>query len=162
MENSEILKKLNKYTTVDPITNCWLWQRSLSKKGYGQVKIGWKVYHVHRLSASIYLGLNLSDSNEHALHKLECPNKNCWNHAHLKIGNNFENQQDLLKMGGGFSAKLFQTHCKYGHEYTPENTYISPKDGRRRCQICRRKKTKEWDEIKQSVRQQNKANGEKR
>ena len=27
------------------------------------------------------------------------------------------------------------THCKHGHEYTPENTYMS--QGRKNCRICR-------------------------
>lgn len=30
-----------------------------------------------------------------------------------------------------------KTHCVHGHEYTPENTYISP-DGDRSCRECRR------------------------
>ncbi len=28
------------------------------------------------------------------------------------------------------------THCTQGHPYTPENTYVQPGDGRRRCRTC--------------------------
>ncbi len=34
-----------------------------------------------------------------------------------------------------------QTHCKYGHEYTPENTaYVNKKKSKRTCRICKRKR----------------------
>lgn len=32
------------------------------------------------------------------------------------------------------------THCKWGHEYTPENTYIQPSNGSRYCRECARQK----------------------
>lgn len=45
---------------------------------------------------------------------------------------------DGLKLGGKASGlkKLQRTHCSNGHEFTPENTYIS-KQGWRRCRKCR-------------------------
>lgn len=37
-----------------------------------------------------------------------------------------------------------QTHCKRGHEFTPENTYVKP-DGRRTCRTCMRiRDRKRW------------------
>jgi hypothetical protein len=29
------------------------------------------------------------------------------------------------------------THCKYGHEFTADNTYVTPSTGKRGCRICR-------------------------
>lgn len=29
------------------------------------------------------------------------------------------------------------THCHRGHELTPENTYVSPSTGKRRCRTCK-------------------------
>lgn len=35
-------------------------------------------------------------------------------------------------------ANRRRTHCVHGHEFTPENTYIYPADGSRRCRECMR------------------------
>lgn len=36
------------------------------------------------------------------------------------------------------------THCKKGHEFTQENTYIYPKSGKRACRICLREKSRSF------------------
>ena len=36
-----------------------------------------------------------------------------------------------------------QTHCKAGHEFTAENTYVSPVSSKRACRICRAETTKQ-------------------
>lgn len=33
-----------------------------------------------------------------------------------------------------------RTHCKRGHEFTPENTYLRPDDGRRVCRTCQKQR----------------------
>jgi 5-methylcytosine-specific restriction endonuclease McrA len=38
-----------------------------------------------------------------------------------------------------------KTHCRHGHEYTPENTYLSKK-GHRNCRTCRSKSAKAYIE----------------
>lgn len=35
--------------------------------------------------------------------------------------------------------KVKTTHCRHGHERTPENIYVAPKTGVVGCRICRRK-----------------------
>lgn len=34
-------------------------------------------------------------------------------------------------------GRRLRTHCRHGHEYTPENTYVAPGTGYRQCRECR-------------------------
>lgn len=56
-----------------------------------------------------------------------CRVRHCVNPAHLEPVTIAENVRR------GAAA---QTHCKYGHEYTPENTVIH--HGGRECRTCNR------------------------
>ena len=56
----------------------------------------------------------------------------------LAWGTHKENTQDAF-VHGSF-PNLFKTHCPYGHEYTPQNTYVgkSASGGKSRtCKRCR-------------------------
>jgi len=40
-----------------------------------------------------------------------------------------------------------KTHCKHGHELTPENTYVTSTDEwrtRRECKACSQRRYREW------------------
>jgi WhiB family transcriptional regulator, redox-sensing transcriptional regulator len=57
----------------------------------------------------------------------------------------FWKQQDKAmgrhkRMGGDHNAN--KTHCKHGHEYTPENTSVS--NGRRHCLTCQKRRTTQY------------------
>lgn len=85
---------LKRRTIISP-EGCWLWQGATNKKGYGHVTIEYITHTVSRLSAYLYLGLELKNSRDvQVLHKLECSNKNCWNPEHLYLGSNDDNQRD--------------------------------------------------------------------
>lgn len=64
------------------------------------------------------------------------------NHAaNLRYGTSRQNTLDSIEHGTHTSlAQKAQTHCKRGHEYTPENTAIAP-SGKgvlvRNCRKCR-------------------------
>jgi hypothetical protein len=61
----------------------------------------------------------------------------------LLWGTRSENTLDQVRLGVHNNAS--KTHCKHGHEYTPENTYINPR-GSRECQMCRRDRRDRWKE----------------
>jgi hypothetical protein len=46
----------------------------------------------------------------------------------------FDSKADFLAAAA--QKKLSATHCKHGHTYSTENTYINPK-GARVCKTCR-------------------------
>lgn len=137
-----IEQKLREKTVIGPITNCWLWQ-GLLKNGYGMIGFRYRQVKIHRLSAYLYLGLDLVDSNQKALHKRECNNKNCWNPDHLYVGSQQDNTLDSLVAGTFVRHKSFKTHCPYGHEYNEENTYKNPNTGYRVCRTCAKEKQRE-------------------
>jgi hypothetical protein len=132
---------------------CWLWTGAVDEKGYGKIFYQGNPVLVHRLSAHLFLGMNLY-SNIQALHKIICRNKNCWNPDHLYLGTNQENRRDAVKTGDAFNStaamRKLQTHCIHGHPLEGDNLYIA-KDGRRRCATCRRNNAKRHDETKQFV-----------
>lgn len=50
-----------------------------------------------------------------------------------------------------YVSKLPHTHCKEGHEFTPENTYIQSKTGRRYCRVCVLIRVGDWAKEKHSA-----------
>lgn len=67
-----------------------------------------------------------------------CHNPPCIESEHLIAGTLMDNSQDMLKAGRHFNQK--KTHCKHGHEFTPENTYVYRrpfKNPSRNCVTCR-------------------------
>lgn len=61
-----------------------------------------------------------------------CRRRGCVNPNHLEPVTNREN---ILR---GYSPRRERTHCKYGHEFTPENTYRPPTNNSRICRKCHR------------------------
>lgn len=44
----------------------------------------------------------------------------------------------------GRPGQYDKTHCKRGHEFTPENTYTNPTRGHRNCRTCKRQLQIDW------------------
>lgn len=138
-----LAERLMDKVEIDPNSGCWLWSGSTIRNGYGEINRGrngeGKVL-AHRASYEIHVGLIPAGLDlDH-----KCRTRSCVNPLHLEP---VTRQENLLrgvgpeKMRARFAT---MTHCKNGHEFTPENTrwgmQHSGKHRQRTCRACAR----EW------------------
>lgn len=100
----------------DPQTGCWIWMGARDTPGYGRVFYGGRLRGAHEAAyewtrGPIPDGLTI----DHL-----CRNKPCINPEHLEVVTMRENG---LRGNSICARHARQTHCKRGHEFTPENTY---------------------------------------
>src|SRR5215471_16730756 len=127
---TDLPQQLQNNIRVDSGTGCWTWigkKWGTSRIQYGSVRINKTTKTVHRviyelLAEKIPEGLCI----DHL-----CRNSLCCNPVHL------EPVTQSVNILRGRPRKP-RTHCKRGHELTPENTMIQKGDKRRRCRICKR------------------------
>lgn len=112
---------------------CWIWTGGRTGAGYGAISIGRRVALAHRYVYEHLIGPILAQTLDHL-----CRVTLCVNPDHLEPVSMSEN----LRRGNGVTAKnARKTHCKYGHEFTPENTYThKTKNGiGRACKMCHKR-----------------------
>lgn len=110
---------------------CWNWTGYTVGAGYGVMRVHGKQYLVHRLSYVLHGGtIPSGDTVDHL-----CFNKVCVNPAHLDTCSLRENQRRAWAIQYWTHYNTKKTHCKRGHEFTPENTR-ELKGGRRCCRTC--------------------------
>ena len=68
----------------------------------------------------------------------------------LQWGTSSENKHDIVRHGRHHSAR--KTHCKNGHEFTPENT-MPQTNGGRGCRTCNSERARAWYEANKGDRQ---------
>jgi hypothetical protein len=118
--------------------DCWAWLGVLSQTtGYGLwhrrvdgnlITVGAHRFAYEETIGEIPPGLVI----DHL-----CRNRQCVNPHHLEPVSQREN---TLRGVGPSAENARKTHCKRGHKFTPENTYLKPgKYGPQRiCRICTR------------------------
>lgn len=112
--------------------DCIIFKGLLDKKGYGVVRINNKNVFVHRLA---YL---LAHGVWPRVCRHTCDEPACINPDHLLDGSLGDNNRDTVEHGRNLNAN--KTHCKYGHEFTEENTYVAPgQPNKRYCRSCVRR-----------------------
>ena len=120
--------RFDQFIQKDEKTGCWNWLGSKDKRGYGRLFFKGKMVLAHRFSYEQVKGkIPASLEIDHI-----CRNTTCVNPEHLELVTHIENVRRGL--GNRYKEK---THCKNGHEFTPQNT-INRKFGRRGCKACRK------------------------
>jgi hypothetical protein len=112
---------------------CWPWQGHVRLDGYGQISLGGRARLAHRFGYQRYVGFIPGGLDLDHL----CRNRRCVNPEHLEpvtVRTNVMRGETLPAINAA------KTHCKHGHEFTPENTAIYCERGfpTRRCRICDR------------------------
>lgn len=119
---------------------CWHWVGVIDKAGHGRV--GYKGRRSEPIQRAVYDCLvgPIPDGMhvDHVCHSSDpdcpggptCLHRRCGNPAHLEPVTPLEN---ALRAHRGIRAA---THCINGHEYTEENSYYRPYDGKRLCVAC--------------------------
>lgn len=109
---------------------CWLWIPRANPRGYGTIRFEGRMMGAHRLAYEAAWG-PIPDGLviDHL-----CNVTACCNPLHLRAVTQSEN----VRRGTAPAAiNARKTHCKWGHPFTSQNTYIR-RDGSRSCRLCQR------------------------
>lgn len=128
---------------VEKSEGCWLWTGATTK-GYGRVWFEGKVWLAHRLAWFLTFG-EVPPELDHVCRVRACVRPDP---EHLEPVTHRENVARGL-FGEKWRERSEQTHCKNGHEFTEENTYVSPRQ--RGCRTCRREAATRYNRKKGHV-----------
>jgi hypothetical protein len=119
---------------TSPDGECLVWRSTTRSNGYGVTTFMGKQTTTHRVMYQLFHNCEVPTDMEidHT-----CNNRACINPDHLEMVSHAENMRRGLER---------RTHCKAGHEWNEENTYlavVTRKQGgtrtQRYCRICRAK-----------------------
>lgn len=123
-------KRLIKETDRTNENGCWVWQGSVDSGGYGNLHLGGS-HSSHVVAYRLCVGeIPKGMELDHL-----CRNRRCCNPVHLEP---VTKKINVLRGEGPCAKNARKTHCKHGHEFTPENTrvYENCKGWARQCIEC--------------------------
>ena len=140
-------ERFAKYRLVTP-NGCHRWTGARGPDGYGIISIREpgqprRNKGVHRVAYEHYVGpIPEGFTIDHVAAK-GCQYRDCFNPEHLEAVTMGENirRGHTGKVNHHYATR---THCKNGHEFTPENTRIGVQ-GDRVCRQCARERTQRRD-----------------
>lgn len=131
MRPTQRYNRFEDYIQVMP-SGCWEWQGYRDRFGYGKsgIRLAHRIAYERAHPDTPIEGLSVCHT---------CDNPPCVNPGHLWLGDPAANAQDRSQKSRTFGQQ--KTHCKNGHEYTPENTYWRPNAPTQRdCRTCIRQR----------------------
>lgn len=115
---------------------CWEWTAARNAAGYGQFRVTGQHSPVNAHRVAYEMSSGPIPAGHHIDHL--CRNRGCVNPAHLEP---VTQRTNTLRGAGATAINARKTHCKRGHEFTPENTYEHPLG--RNCRTCLRSNARE-------------------
>lgn len=126
---SQLPERITKFIEPEPFSGCWLSSGGCTSRGYPSMQFGARHIGLYRALYEMYIGGIEEGCDVH--HKCRTPA--CVNPNHLEMLSRADHRRLQLTE---------QTHCKNGHEFTPENTGWW--GGRRLCRACRVINSQNW------------------
>lgn len=114
---------------VERTPSCWIWRAAATPKGYGSFWVNGRLQYAHRFAYEAFVGPILDGLQIDHL----CRNPRCVNPAHLEPVTPRTNTLRSPIAPTALNAR--KTHCKRGHEFTPQN--IEWQGRKRSCRTCR-------------------------
>lgn len=115
------------------LTPCWVWTGKPNASGYGQFAMGGHGYRAH-VAAWVLADGPIPPETPCVCHA--CDNPICVRMSHLFLGTRADNNADRKRKGRGRNI-----HCKWGHPFDAENTYVDAQ-GHRTCRACGRRRNR--------------------
>lgn len=128
---------------VEKVTEsgCWIWMASIGSGGYGKFGVGARPGKklsqgsvsraAHQVAYELMFGPIPEGMDLDHLCRVRC----CVNPQHLEPVTHQENCRRGIAAEVATARNRAKTHCPRGHEYTPENTFVT--QGGRKCKACR-------------------------
>lgn len=92
---------------------CWIWQKSVSGAGYGQLTVNGKYWSAHKYSYTLKFG----PVDSGTLLRHTCHNRKCCNPDHLVTGTHLDNWHDSRETHLGNASKRRGTWGIQGTTY---------------------------------------------
>jgi len=127
---------------VDRSGECHRWMGTHDRNGYGHFSYEGRLRKAHTI-ALLLVGVTVPPGMtvDHVRAR-GCRHRDCVRVEHLEVVTHRENS---LRGDNPAAINARKTHCKRGHEFTPENTASRPDRSERICRACARERGRRHD-----------------